>query len=68
MAIRCPRCQFDNTSDSKFCKECGTQLPARQDTAFRETRETAKEGAFSGTSFADRYQILEINFRFCSHA
>lgn len=24
--MRCPKCQTDNSSDSKFCKECGTQL------------------------------------------
>lgn len=59
MPIRCPRCQFDNTSDSKFCKECGTQLPSPQGTAFRETRETTKEDVFAGTVFADRYQIVE---------
>src|SRR4030042_5838105 len=23
---RCPKCDFDNAPDSKFCKECGTRL------------------------------------------
>lgn len=27
MATRCPKCNFENTPDSKFCNECGTQLP-----------------------------------------
>ena len=26
MATQCPRRQFENTSDSKFCKECSSQL------------------------------------------
>jgi serine/threonine protein kinase/Flp pilus assembly protein TadD len=26
MHMKCPKCGFENTSDSKFCKECGTLL------------------------------------------
>ena len=26
MSNKCPKCQFENTSDSKFCKECATSL------------------------------------------
>ncbi len=24
--MQCPKCKSDNPDDSKFCKECGTQL------------------------------------------
>jgi len=26
MSIECPKCHFENTSDSKFCKQCGALL------------------------------------------
>jgi len=46
VATRCPKCDFDNTSDSKFCKECGTQLPASKShipEATETLRRTVKE-------------------------
>ena len=58
--MECPKCQFDNPSDSKFCKECGTQLiPAEEISAPTETLETAKEELTRGTTFAGRYEIIE---------
>ncbi len=59
MAKKCPKCQFDNTSDSKFCKECGTQLPSLEDIEVTETIETPKEELTTGSTFAGRYQIIE---------
>lgn len=43
MSIKCPKCQFENTSDSKFCKECGTKIPSPKDIDVTETIEAAKE-------------------------
>jgi len=59
MTNKCPKCQFDNTSDSKFCKECGTQLPSSEDINVTKTIETPKEELTRGTTFADRYEIIE---------
>jgi serine/threonine protein kinase/tetratricopeptide (TPR) repeat protein len=59
VASRCPKCDFDNTPDSKFCKECGTQLPASPKIAVTETLETSKEELTTGSTFAGRYQIIE---------
>ena len=59
MAIHCPKCHFDNTSDSKFCKECGTQLPPSEQIEVTATIEAPKEKLTTGSTFADRYQIIE---------
>jgi serine/threonine protein kinase/tetratricopeptide (TPR) repeat protein len=59
VATKCPKCQFDNTSDSKFCKECGTQLQPTKDIGVTRTIETPVEGFARGTTFADRYEIIE---------
>jgi serine/threonine protein kinase/tetratricopeptide (TPR) repeat protein len=59
MGIKCPKCQFDNTSDSKFCKECGTQLLLAGDMEVTETIEAPKEELATGSTFAGRYQIIE---------
>ena len=59
MSVRCPKCRFENTSDSKFCKECGTQIPSPKDIEVTETLETPKEELTTGSTFAERYQILE---------
>ena len=59
MAKRCPKCQFENTSDSKFCKECGTQLPGIEEAEVTATLETPKEELTTGSTFAGRYQIIE---------
>jgi serine/threonine protein kinase/Tfp pilus assembly protein PilF len=58
--MECPKCHFDNPSDSKFCKECGTQLiPTEEISASTETLEAAKEELTTGSTFAERYQIIE---------
>ncbi len=59
MAKKCPKCQFENTSDSKFCKECGTQLPSPEKIEVTETIETPTEELTTGSTFAGRYQIIE---------
>ena len=57
--MKCPKCHFDNPSDSKFCKECGTQLLPSKEIPVTETLETPTEELTRGTIFADRYEIIE---------
>jgi serine/threonine protein kinase/Tfp pilus assembly protein PilF len=57
--MKCPKCHFDNPSDSKFCKECGTQIISSKDIPVTETLETPKEELTTGSTFAGRYQIIE---------
>jgi tetratricopeptide (TPR) repeat protein/TolB-like protein len=59
MSVECPKCQFENTSDSKFCKECGTQIPSPKNVDVTETMETPREELTTGSTFAGRYQIIE---------
>ena len=61
MPMKCPECDFDNPADSKFCKECGTQLVPPKDVpvSFTETMEAPREELTTGSTFATRYQIIE---------
>ncbi len=61
MTIKCPKCDTDNTSDSQFCKKCGTPLPSLKDISVSqtETLQTPIKELTTGSSFAGRYQIIE---------
>ena len=59
--MRCPACQTDNPSDSKYCKECSTPLPARKDASDsqKETLVQPIKELTAGTIFSGRYQVIE---------
>src|SRR4030042_1803709 len=60
-SMKCPACQTDNPSDSKFCKECSIPLSARKDIPVSQTEtlnQPIKELA-AGTNFSGRYQVIE---------
>jgi serine/threonine protein kinase/tetratricopeptide (TPR) repeat protein len=61
LAKKCPECQSDNPSDSKYCKECATPLPPSEEpqVSVTETLETPTEELTRGTTFANRYEIIE---------
>ena len=59
MGKECPKCHFENPDDSKFCKECGTQIIPLEEITVTETLETPKEELTTGSTFAGRYQIIE---------
>ncbi|NIO48338.1 MAG: protein kinase [Candidatus Aminicenantes bacterium] len=61
MGTKCPNCHFDSPSDSKFCKECGTQLISAEDIKVSPTKtlETQREALTRGKIFAERYEIIE---------
>jgi serine/threonine protein kinase/dienelactone hydrolase len=58
--MKCPKCQFDNTSDSKFCKECGAQLHLGEEIPFFKTvtLETPFKVLDKGSIFAGKYKII----------
>jgi eukaryotic-like serine/threonine-protein kinase len=59
--VKCPKCQTDNPSDSKFCRECATPLPSSKATSASatETLQTAIRELTTGSTFAGRYQVIE---------
>jgi len=59
VAVKCPQCDTDNPSDSKYCKECAAPLPSPGEAVVTETLETPKEELTTGSTFAGRYQIIE---------
>ena len=58
--MKCPKCQIDNPTESKFCSECGTKMGfSREEIEVTETIESPKEELTTGATFAGRYQIIE---------
>jgi len=59
--MKCPKCQSDNPDTQRFCGECGTQIVASEDdsVSLTKTLETPIEELTTGSTFADRYQIIE---------
>jgi len=62
MTAKCPKCGTNNPSDSKYCKECATSLTSPEDmpASHTKTLETPKEQYPRGTTFANRYEIIEV--------
>ncbi len=59
MSLKCPKCHTDNSDTKKFCGDCGTPLPQREDDIHTQTLETPQEKLTTGSMFAGRYQIIE---------
>jgi len=60
MANKCPKCDTDNPSDSKYCKECSTPLSLSEDIpAQTKTLITPIPKLARGITFAGRYEIIE---------
>ncbi|KKN44777.1 hypothetical protein LCGC14_0689650 [marine sediment metagenome] len=58
--MKCPKCQNENPGDTLYCGKCGIQLPSLKEvSAPTETIEALKEELTTGSTFADRYQIIE---------
>jgi serine/threonine protein kinase/Tfp pilus assembly protein PilF len=59
VAKKCPKCDADNPDTKQFCGDCGTQLSPPKDIGITKTIETPVEEYPRGSTFADRYKIIE---------
>lgn len=61
MSKKCPKCHFENPDDTIFCGKCATKLKLSEDISesHTETLETPREELTTGSTFAERYQIIE---------
>jgi serine/threonine protein kinase/tetratricopeptide (TPR) repeat protein len=61
MSMKCPKCQFENSSDSSFCSKCGTQISpvTEASPSPTETLQVSIKELSAGSSFAGRYHIYE---------
>ncbi len=59
--MKCPKCQTDNTPDSKYCKECTTPLIPLSEIPIPRTKTMATPVAemIARLTFAGRYKIIE---------
>ena len=61
VAIKCPACQHENLDTHKLCSKCATALSTEDSgqPSFTKTLETPVQELNHGSSFANRYQIIE---------
>jgi len=59
MGVKCPKCQHDNPDDTLFCGKCGVKLPSNEEIEVTKTMETTKEELTSGSTIANRYEIID---------
>jgi serine/threonine protein kinase/Tfp pilus assembly protein PilF len=61
MSTRCPKCDFDNPADTRFCGSCGTKLPPAEKISalITKTLETPMKELKTGSIFAGRYEVIE---------
>jgi len=59
--MKCPDCQADNLDTARFCSNCAAPLHPSDEIAASPTKtlETSKEEITTGSTFADRYQVIE---------
>ena len=55
--MKCPKCQTDNHSDSKYCRECAGSLI--ENPSLTQTLEMTWKGLTVGSVFANKYEIIE---------
>jgi serine/threonine protein kinase/tetratricopeptide (TPR) repeat protein len=61
MGLKCPKCHSDNPSDSKFCKDCGSQLLPKEKTPVSKTItiRTPVKDVNIGEIIAEKYKLIE---------
>ncbi len=59
MTNKCPKCNTDNPDDTIYCGKCATPLKLPEDISITKTLQTPSKGVRIGSTFADRYRIVD---------
>ena len=61
MAVKCPKCQYENPDDTYYCGKCATHLNYLESFFYSqtETLKTPEKDPFKGKTIARRYTIIE---------
>ncbi len=60
MTTTCPKCQHENPDNTVFCGKCGTKFDVGEEIPVQtKTIEAPREELTTGSTFAERYQIIE---------
>jgi serine/threonine-protein kinase len=59
MGIKCPKCQHENPEDTLYCGKCARPLKSAEGISITKTLITRTESLQKGSTFAERYTILE---------
>jgi len=61
LAIECPKCNFDNSSDTVYCVKCATPLSSPEAISAYPTAvlQTPAKELTRGSIFSGRYEIIE---------
>ena len=59
--MKCPKCNFENPSDARFCGKCATPLTSSEDISAYPTKtlQTSIKELTRGSTFSGRYEIIE---------
>ncbi|MDH4197243.1 MAG: serine/threonine protein kinase [Candidatus Aminicenantes bacterium] len=59
--MNCPRCNFDNPQNVRYCGNCGVELPGTSSDGRSITRTllSPTRTLLRGTTFASRYEVIE---------
>ena len=57
--MKCPKCDFDNPSGTRFCGNCAAPLSQEKTVSLTETVQLPVRELTPGSTFARRYQIIE---------
>lgn len=60
--MKYPQCQFENSADTRFCGNCGTQIRPVEDISASQTKtaQTPVKEIDRGTVLSSRYEIIEL--------
>jgi serine/threonine protein kinase/Tfp pilus assembly protein PilF len=59
--MKCPKCDFENPEETRFCGNCAEPLRSSEETAVpqTETYQAPQDELTTGSTFAGRYQVIE---------